>query len=160
MYIFQRLEEEGNVTDIVVAHKLGGDLFSDGNGEGYKSNAPDLDDYVKDVLDHLVREAVDEVGEEPFEDPHRLVNGQLLIEVVVELAVLAPKDVFENHLVDIRQWEAVLKEPQQQVPPVDGNVNEHPEGVELGVAYYKQVRDDKVYSLGVAHLRELVADSL
>lgn len=129
VYVLQWLEEQGNVADVIQAHELPRDLLGNGNGESYESNSSDLDHDVENMLDHLVREAVYEACDEPFEDPHRLVYGQVLVKVFVELCVFAFEDVPEDCLINLWKGEAILEEPEEEEAPVDCDVDEYPESV-------------------------------
>lgn len=77
IYVFQRLEEKWNITDVVEIQELSLNLFSYCAGKGNECNTADLNEHIKDIFDHLMRETVDKAGKEPFKYPHWLVYIQV-----------------------------------------------------------------------------------
>lgn len=52
-----------------------------------QSDSPELDNEIPDVFDGVEGKTIDVVGDKPFEDPHRLVQHQGLVEMIVEFGI-------------------------------------------------------------------------
>ena len=110
------------------------------------------------MLTHFQRETIQIVSDEPFENPHRLINYNNFIQMVIKFSVVSFQHISKKYNVDRRQRETILKEPKKHILAIQSYMHEHPECIMIRVSNHKQIPDNKIDSLGISHSRKIIGD--
>lgn len=125
-----------------------------------KADSSDFDDQIPDILDRIEWKTINVVSDEPLEDPHGLIQHEVVIQMIVQLRIHPFQHILEDERIDVGKGKAIFVKTKNQVSPVDGKMHEHPKGIGLRIADQQQITNDEVNALSVAHGGEVVRDPL
>jgi len=102
------LQKLAHIAWIININKLTPHAADQSNSKVNQTQRPHLDKHVPYIFDDWNGKTIEIAGDEPLENPHRIVQHQIRVNVIAQLWIDSLEHVFEYHRVNVGKWEPVF----------------------------------------------------